>query len=46
MDYKLTKGPQSNYEINLTVTPEEMASNKAKALKGFQKDMDVKGFRK
>ena len=46
MKYTLTKGNQSNYEIKLTVTPEEMAANKTKVLKGFQKDMDLKGFRK
>lgn len=46
MEYTLTKGAQSNYEIALTVTPDEMAANKQKSLKQFQKDMDVKGFRK
>ena len=46
MEYKLTKGAQSNYEIALTVSPDEMAANKEKSLKQFQKDMDIKGFRK
>lgn len=46
MQYTLNKGTQSNYEIALTVTPDEMAANKEKALNQFQKDMEVKGFRK
>ncbi len=46
MNYKLTKWPASNYEINLTVTTEEMAANKNKVLQQFQKDMELKWFRK
>lgn len=46
MQYTLNQGTQSNYEIALTVTPDQMAANKDKALKQFQKDMEVKGFRK
>ena len=46
MNYKLTKWNHSNYEVALTVTAEEMAANKNKVLQQFQKDMDLKGFRK
>lgn len=46
MKYTLTKGSNSNYQISLEVTQEEMVANKNKVLKQFQKDMDLKGFRK
>jgi len=46
MQYTLTKGNTSNYEVKLTVTPEEMSANKEKVMKQFQKDMELKGFRK
>ncbi|MEF2176169.1 MAG: trigger factor [Candidatus Absconditabacteria bacterium] len=45
MDYKLTKGQNSNYEVELTVMNEEFASYKDVVLKNFQKDMKVDGFR-
>lgn len=45
MKYTLTKWTQSNYEIKLVVEAEDMAKNKEKVLKNFQKDMKVQGFR-
>jgi len=41
MDHKLTKGQNSNYEINLTVSQDEMSSLKDKALKAFQRDLQL-----
>lgn len=46
MDHKLTKGQNSNYEINLTVSQDEMSSLKDKALKAFQRDLQLPWFRK
>ena len=46
MEKKLTKWNQSNYEIELIVTPEEKEKARQQMLKGFQKDMDLPGFRK
>lgn len=46
MEKKLQKGKNSNYEISITVTEQEYATAEQKALKHFQKDMDMPGFRK
>lgn len=45
MDKKLNKGNNSNYEIILTITPEEQAEFKKIMLKRFGADMKVQGFR-
>lgn len=45
MKYDLQQGNTSNYEITLTVTPEDLAWFKQKALKSFQKEMKEPGFR-
>lgn len=46
MQYSLTKWNQSNYQIELTVSAEEITANKTKVLKNFQKDMSIQWFRK
>ncbi len=46
VEYALTQGKQSNYEIQVTVTTAQMDKYKEKALKWFQKDMKEPGFRK
>lgn len=45
MKYDLQQGTQSNYVITLTVSPEDLAWFKQKALKSFQKEMKEPGFR-
>lgn len=46
MDYKLVKWNQSNYEIKTIMTQEDQNSIKEKVLKWFQKEVEVKWFRK
>jgi trigger factor len=46
MEYKLIKGNQSNYEINLILTEEDQNKFKEKILKDFQKEFEMPGFRK
>lgn len=45
MHYTLEQGKQSNYQITLTLTAEELASHKEAALKQFQKDANIEWFR-
>ncbi len=45
MNYKLTKGNTSNYEITLTIPTADMEQHKLKALEQFQKEMKEPGFR-
>ncbi len=45
MQYTLEPGQQSNRGITLTVTPDDMAAHKQKALANFQKEMKEPGFR-
>lgn len=45
MDYTLQPGLQSNYQVTVTLTPDELATYKTKALEHFQKEMKVEGFR-
>lgn len=46
MNYNLTPGSQSNIQIDVTCTQADLDKYKNKALQYFQKDIDVKGFRK
>ncbi len=46
MKYTTTKWTQSNYQIELVVSQEEISKNKTKVLKNFQKDMSLQWFRK
>ncbi|MFA5747500.1 MAG: trigger factor [Candidatus Absconditabacterales bacterium] len=46
MEKKITKSNQSNYEIEIVVTPEEKETAKLKILKDFQKNLELPGFRK
>ncbi len=46
MEKKLHKAKQANYEIELHVSTDEYAQAEKKALKHFQKDIAVDGFRK
>lgn len=46
MEKKLNKAKQSNYEVELHVSADEYAQAEKKALKHFQKDIAVDGFRK
>ncbi len=45
MQYSLQEGKQSNYQITVTLTPEELLTHKEAALKQFQKDANIEGFR-
>ncbi len=45
MDYKLTKGQNSNYEVEFVLTPQEYENFKKQALKHFQKQAKIPGFR-
>lgn len=45
MDYTLKKGKNSNYEITLTVSEDELKESRKKALKSFQKEVKHDGFR-
>lgn len=45
MEYKLAQWTASNYEITLSVTAEDLAAHKNKALQSFQKEMKEPGFR-
>ena len=45
MNKKLSKGPQSNYEIVIDITADEHKGFKDRMLKKFSKDMKVPGFR-
>lgn len=45
MQHTLTKGNQSNYQITVTITKEQLGDYKAKALKTLQKDVKEAGFR-
>ncbi|MDR3169281.1 MAG: hypothetical protein LBU27_06065 [Candidatus Peribacteria bacterium] len=46
MAYTLTKGPQSNYLLEITFTTADVEHEKAHVLKHFQADMTLDGFRK
>lgn len=46
MKYELKKWNKSNYEITLHVDAKNTDSYKEKVLRGFQKEVDVPGFRK
>jgi len=46
MEKKLTQAKQSNYEVALHVSQDEYKQAEQKALKHFQKDISVPGFRK
>jgi trigger factor len=46
MEKKIIKAKQSNYEIQLHVSADEYGQAEKKALKHFQKDISVPGFRK
>ena len=46
MAYKLTKGTQSNYDLEITVTTTDKEHEKQHVLKNFQADMSLAGFRK
>jgi trigger factor len=46
MAYTLTKGPQSNYLLEITFTATDAEHEKAHILKHFQADMTLAGFRK
>ena len=46
MKITLKAGKQSNYEITLTVPQDSLDTYKENALKNFQKEMSVQGFRK
>jgi FKBP-type peptidyl-prolyl cis-trans isomerase (trigger factor) len=41
MEKKITKSNQSNYEIEIVVTPEEKETAKLKILKDFQKNLEL-----
>lgn len=45
MQYSLQEGKQSNYQITVTLTPEELLTHKEAALKQFQKDTNIEWFR-
>ena len=45
MDTSLKKGNNSNYEITLVITPEELLSYKGNVLESFQKQVKEPGFR-
>ena len=45
MEYTLEQGKQSNWQITLTVTADDMATYKKKSLENFQKEMKEPGFR-
>jgi trigger factor len=46
MEYKLIKGNQSNYEVQLILSKEDVENFKQKILKDFQKEFEMPGFRK
>jgi len=46
MEYKLIKGNQSNYEIELTYSQDEVKKFEEKILKDFQKEVQMPWFRK
>jgi FKBP-type peptidyl-prolyl cis-trans isomerase (trigger factor) len=46
MQKKVTKGTGAFYDIELTLTTDDYAKGKEKALKEFQKDLTLPGFRK
>lgn len=46
MEYTLDQANQSNYQITLKLSPEDMSQHKDKVLKNFQKEMKEPGFRK
>ena len=46
MTYKLTKGTQSNYDLEITFTSADKEHEKQHVLKHFQADMSLAGFRK
>ena len=46
MDYKLIRWNQSNYEIQLFLTEEDVKKFREKILKDFQKDLEIPWFRK
>jgi hypothetical protein len=41
MEYKLIKGKQSNYEIQINLTDEDIKKFEEKILKDFQKNLEV-----
>ena len=45
MNYKLTKKPNSQIQIDFMVTPEEVAKHSAKAAEHLSKDVKIPGFR-
>ena len=45
MEYRLNKGQNSNYEIELIITQQEYENLKKQALKHFQKEAKIPGFR-
>lgn len=45
MNYSLQPWPQSNYQVTITITAEELAWFKSAALAQFQKDAKIDGFR-
>ncbi|MDP4011506.1 MAG: trigger factor [Candidatus Roizmanbacteria bacterium] len=45
MEYTLQPGKQGNYQVTVTLVPDELTTYKAKALENFQKEMKVEGFR-
>lgn len=46
MQYTLTQGNQSNLQVDVMCTQADLDTYKQQALHYFQKDMDIKGFRK
>lgn len=45
MQHTVTKGTQSNYQITMTLTKDQMGTYKVKALQTLQKDIKEPGFR-
>ncbi len=45
MNYSLQEGKQSNYQVTITLSPDELLAYKDAALKQFQKDANIEGFR-
>ncbi|GHW02751.1 trigger factor [candidate division SR1 bacterium] len=46
MAYKLTKGDQSHYDIEITFTDADKVHEKGHVLQHYQADMEIHGFRK
>jgi trigger factor len=45
MNYSLQQGKLSNYQVTITLSAEELMNHKEGALKQFQKDANIEGFR-